>query len=84
MRVGVTVEQHAQVAVDPFASCIRDNPRDQRHDGKRDHHITVESTIKSRHKDNHEMADFSLAVRTYNAAAKIDSGSNEPLVADVV
>lgn len=68
----MTVEQHAQVAVDPFASCIRDK---RRHDGKRDH-STVESVIKSRHQGEHHLSDHPLAAHTVQTVGKVDSASD--------
>ena len=80
MRVGVTVEHHAQVEVDPFASRIKSGRKRGKASSANTGTISVESVIKAH--DEHEMTDFSLAVRALNvAAAETDDDKKIAVVA---
>jgi len=68
VRVGVTVEHHAQVAVDPFAARVKDRRGRSAKRAKANEADTgmasVESMVKSERseRDDHEMEEFTLAV----------------------
>lgn len=67
MRVGVTVEQHAHVEVDPFAARIKGERKRGKARFANMDSTSVGSDIKAH--DEHEMSDFSLTIHALSDAA---------------
>ena len=80
VRVGVTVEQHAQVEVDPFAARVKSRSKRAKVCSAITGTNSIESVIKAH--DEHEMTDFPLAMRALNAdAAEMDEDKKIAAVA---
>ncbi|KAH9830819.1 uncharacterized protein C8Q71DRAFT_323390 [Rhodofomes roseus] len=62
VRVGVTIEQHAQVAVDPFTRTRKD--RRSRTSSRRTRDTVSDASGLKEHENEHELEDFKITVGT--------------------
>ncbi|TFY53704.1 hypothetical protein EVJ58_g9303 [Rhodofomes roseus] len=77
VRVGVTVESHARVEVDPFAARVKDGRKKRTKAGSASAGTTsVESVVKSG-RNEHEMEEFSIAVHALNPRDDASTGDEK-------